>query len=39
MLIPAMAWMIGATINGPIAGRDLRGIFVYAGAFLALVAW
>ncbi len=35
--IPMLAWMIGATINGPIAGQDQRGIFLYSGAFLALV--
>jgi len=35
--LPALAWMIGATINGPIAGRNAHGIFVYSGAFLALV--
>jgi hypothetical protein len=22
--LPALAWLIGRTINGPIAGRDLR---------------
>jgi ABC-type multidrug transport system fused ATPase/permease subunit len=36
MQLPALAWMIGATINGPIAGRDARGIFLYSGGFLAL---
>jgi ATP-binding cassette subfamily B protein len=35
--LPALAWMIGQTINGPIAGRDLRGIFFYAGLYLVLV--
>ncbi len=34
--LPAMAWMIGATINGPIAGRDWLGIQLYAAAYLAL---
>src|SRR5262249_34410084 len=24
--LPALAWMIGQTLNGPIAGQDLRGI-------------
>ena len=24
--LPALAWMIGRTINGPIAGKDLPGI-------------
>lgn len=35
--LPALAWMIGATINGPIAGRDIRGIWLYTAAFFALV--
>ena len=35
--LPALAWMIGQTINGPIAGRDLPGIYVHAGIYLALV--
>src|SRR5215472_13285859 len=35
--LPALAWMIGQTINGPIAGKDLNGIFVHAGLYLALV--
>jgi ATP-binding cassette subfamily B protein len=35
--LPALAWMIGQTINGPIAGRDLRGIYVHAGVYLLLV--
>ncbi len=34
--LPAMAWLIGATINGPIAGRDWRGIEWYAAGYLAL---
>ena len=34
--LPAMAWMIGQTINGPIAGRDWRGIQLYAAGYLAL---
>ncbi len=36
-LIPTIAWMIGATINGPIAGHDQHGILVYAAAFFVLV--
>jgi len=36
-LLPMVAWMIGATINGPIAWRYRDGILVHAGAFLALV--
>jgi ATP-binding cassette, subfamily B, bacterial len=35
--LPALAWMIGQTINGPIAGRDLHGIYVHAGVYLGLV--
>jgi ATP-binding cassette, subfamily B, bacterial len=35
--LPALAWMIGQTINGPIAGRDLRGIYLHAGIYLILV--
>src|SRR5262245_20598703 len=31
--LPALAWMIGQTINGPIAGRDLSGIFLYAALY------
>jgi ABC-type multidrug transport system fused ATPase/permease subunit len=34
--LPAMAWMIGETINGPIAGRDWRGIQFYAAGYLAM---
>src|SRR5262245_25966769 len=35
--LPALAWMIGHTLNGPIAGRDLHGIFLHAALYLALV--
>jgi ATP-binding cassette subfamily B protein len=35
--LPALAWMIGKTINGPIAGQDLPGIYTHAGIYLALV--
>jgi ATP-binding cassette, subfamily B, bacterial len=35
--LPALAWMIGETINSPIAGRDLRGIYWHAGIYLLLV--
>jgi ATP-binding cassette subfamily B protein len=35
--LPSLAWMIGQTINGPIAGRNLPGIYMYAGIYLALV--
>ncbi len=35
--LPVLAWMIGRTINGPIAGRDLAGIFRHTGLYLGLV--
>ena len=35
--LPALAWLIGQTINGPIAGRDLPGIYLHALAYLLLV--
>jgi ATP-binding cassette subfamily B protein len=35
--LPVLAWMIGRTINGPIAGKDANGIILYAGVYLALV--
>ncbi len=35
--LPVLAWLIGETINGPIAGRDLRGIYWYSFIYLALV--
>jgi ATP-binding cassette subfamily B protein len=35
--LPALAWLIGQTINGPIAGRDLNGIYLHAGGYLLLV--
>ena len=34
--LPALAWLIGRTINGPIAGRDLPGIYWYAAAYFLL---
>ena len=34
--LPALAWLIGRTINGPIAGRDLPGIDRYAAAYFLL---
>jgi ATP-binding cassette subfamily B protein len=34
--LPALAWMIGRTINGPIAGKDLTGIYFHAAGYLAL---
>ena len=36
--LPALAWLIGRTINGPIAGRDLPGIYWYAAGYFALGA-
>lgn len=35
--LPALAWMIGQTINGPIAHRDLAGIYWHSLAYLVLV--
>ncbi|HVU07687.1 MAG TPA: ABC transporter ATP-binding protein [Verrucomicrobiae bacterium] len=37
--LPALAWLIGRTINGPIAGRDLTGIYEYAAGYFALVVF
>lgn len=34
--LPALAWLIGRTINGPIAHRDLSGIYRYAAGYFAL---
>jgi ATP-binding cassette subfamily B protein len=34
--LPALAWMIGQTINGPIASRNLSGIYLYSGLYLVL---
>jgi ATP-binding cassette subfamily B protein len=34
--LPALAWLIGRTINGPISGRDLAGIRWYAAGYFAL---
>jgi ATP-binding cassette subfamily B protein len=34
--LPALAWLIGETINGPISGRNLAGIYWYSGAYFAL---
>ncbi|HZM06791.1 MAG TPA: ABC transporter ATP-binding protein [Candidatus Saccharimonadales bacterium] len=36
MQLPALAWMIGRTISGPIAGKDLPGIYFHAAGYLAL---
>ena len=35
--LPVLAWMIGWTINGPIAEHNLPRIFLHAGLYLALV--
>ena len=34
--LPALAWMIGFTINGPIAGRDLHGVYRYAEIYFVM---
>ena len=34
--LPALAWLIGMTINGPITGRDLADIRWYAAGYFAL---
>ncbi|HEY1788908.1 MAG TPA: ABC transporter ATP-binding protein [Verrucomicrobiae bacterium] len=34
--LPALAYLIAATINGPIAGRNLDHIFLYAAGYFAL---
>src|SRR5438477_11297031 len=31
--LPALAWLIGATIDGPIAGRNLTSIYLHAGLY------
>jgi ATP-binding cassette subfamily B protein len=35
--LPALAWMIGQTINGPIAARNLAGNLAHSGIYLFLV--
>lgn len=35
--LPLLAWLIGRTIDGPVAARDLPGIAVQAAAYLGLV--
>jgi ATP-binding cassette, subfamily B, bacterial len=35
--LPALAWMIGKTVNGPIASQDLPGVFRHALVYLGLV--
>jgi ATP-binding cassette subfamily B protein len=34
--LPALAWLIGRTITGPIAGRDLTEIYWYAAGYFTL---
>jgi ATP-binding cassette, subfamily B, bacterial len=34
--LPCLAWMIGATINGPIARHDLKGIYLCTISFVLL---
>jgi ATP-binding cassette subfamily B protein len=34
--LPALAWLIGRTINGPIAGRDLTGIYESAASYFTV---
>jgi ATP-binding cassette subfamily B protein len=34
--LPALAWLIGRTITGPIANRDVPGIFRYAAGYFLL---
>ncbi|HEY5298471.1 MAG TPA: ABC transporter ATP-binding protein [Verrucomicrobiae bacterium] len=34
--LPALAWLIGKTINGPIAHKDLAQIYWFAAAYFAL---
>ena len=38
MLVPSVAWMIGATINGPIAQRNHAGVVRYSIGFFLLAA-
>ena len=35
--LPALAWMIGQTINGPVASKDLTGIYLHSAIYLGLV--
>lgn len=37
--LPALAWLIGYTINGPVSHRDLSEIQLYAAAYLALAVF
>src|SRR5215471_12388355 len=35
--LPLLAWMIGQTINGPIAEKDLSAILIHSALYLGLV--
>jgi len=35
--LPVLAWMIGQSISGPIANKDLSGVFAHAGIYLVMV--
>src|SRR4026208_1258439 len=35
--LPVLAWMIGRTISGPIASKNLNSIYLYAGFYLLMV--
>jgi ATP-binding cassette subfamily B protein len=35
--LPVLAWMIGQTISGPIASKDLSGVFAHAAIYFGLV--
>src|SRR5438105_3268034 len=35
--LPALAWMIGQTINAPIPNHDLPGIYLHTAAYFVLV--
>jgi ATP-binding cassette subfamily B protein len=37
--LPAMAWMIGKTINGPVAAKNWHGIQLYAAGYFALTVF
>jgi ATP-binding cassette subfamily B protein len=37
--LPCLAWLIGAVINGPVAGHNSEGVAVGAGLFLALAVF
>lgn len=37
--LPALAWMIGQTLNGPISRREMRGISLYAAGYFSLAVF